>query len=163
MRELETRAAGEDVGPGSNRKKAGGHHGRTWQTRPRPEVDRVGSAWLIRKFIDSEAKFMFSSAAPPGGEVIAFDMVDVEFSHHGDRCTFETLIQRFAIDDKAARIIADLLSEPLKMFVLRRLIGQQIGRSLDLDGADLLEFSPDGDPRRVLASRQAVQQQKPRD
>ena len=42
-------------------------------------------------------------------------------------------------------------------------IGQQIGRGLDLDGADLLEFSPDGDPRRVLASRQAVKQQKPRD
>src|SRR5205807_9095016 len=64
---------------------------------------------------------------------------------------------------RIAAIIANLLSEPLKVFVLRRLIGEQIGRSLDLDGADLLEFSPDGDPRRVLASRQAVQQQKPRD
>src|SRR5438874_5843701 len=53
------------------------YRGRTWATRPRPEIDRVGSAWLIRKFIDPQAKFMFSSAAPPGGEAIAFDMVDV--------------------------------------------------------------------------------------
>src|SRR5207248_17005 len=68
------------------------YRGKTWVTRPRPEIDRVGSAWLIRKFIDPQAKFMFASAAPSSGEAIPFDMVDVEFSHHGDCCTFETLI-----------------------------------------------------------------------
>ena len=82
-----------------------------WVTRPRPEIDRVGSAWLIRKFIDPQAKFMFSSAPPSKGEAIAFDMVDVEFSHHGDNCTFETLLRRFAINDKTVRKIGEMIHD----------------------------------------------------
>src|SRR5438067_2085544 len=87
------------------------YRGKIWATRPRPEIDRVGSAWLISKFIDPEAKFMFASAAPSSGEAIPFDMVDVEFSHHGDCCTFETLIGRFAIDDKAVRKIGEMIHD----------------------------------------------------
>ena len=87
------------------------YRGKTWTTRPRPEIDRVGSAWLISKFIDAEAKFVFATTLPSSGEAIPFDMVDVEFSHHGDRCTFETLVQRFAIDDKAVRIIAEMIHD----------------------------------------------------
>jgi len=85
------------------------YRGKTWATRPRPEIDRIGSAWLIRKFIDPQAKFMFASPAP--SEAIPFDMVDVEFSHHGDCCTFETLIRRFAIDDKAVRKIGEMIHD----------------------------------------------------
>jgi len=66
---------------------------------------------LISKFIDPEAKFMFASAAPSSGEAIPFDMVDVEFSHHGDCCTFETLIRLFAIDDKAVRKIGEMIHD----------------------------------------------------
>jgi hypothetical protein len=84
------------------------YRGKRWQTRPRPEIDRVGSAWLIRKCIDPEAKFVFASDPPSPPGIIAFDMVDVEFSHHGDRCTFETLVRRFDIDDKAARKIGEM-------------------------------------------------------
>lgn len=87
------------------------YRGRTWQTRPRPEIDRVGSAWLIRKFIDSGARFVFATAAPSDSAIIPFDMVDMEFSHHGDRCTFETLIRRFAIEDKAVRKIAEMIHD----------------------------------------------------
>ena len=58
-------------------------------------------------------------------------------------------------------VIANLLSEPLKMFVLRRLIGKQVGRCLDLEGPDFLELSPDSDPGGVLLCRQAVEQKKP--
>src|SRR5437773_7149539 len=83
------------------------YRGRTWATRPRPEIDRVGSAWLISKFIDPKAKFAFTMTPSPAGEVIHFDMVDAEFSHHGDRCTFEMLLERFAIDDKALRRIGE--------------------------------------------------------
>src|SRR5712691_4479445 len=64
---------------------------KTWLTRPRPEIDRVGSAWLISKFIDPEAKFVFAPTAQAIPEAIPFDMLDAEFSHHGDCCTFETL------------------------------------------------------------------------
>jgi hypothetical protein len=87
------------------------YRGRIWQTRPRPEVDRVGSAWFIRKFIDPEAKFAFATAAPSDSAMIPFDMVDVEFSHQGDRCTFETLVRRFAIEDKTVRKIAEMIHD----------------------------------------------------
>jgi hypothetical protein len=87
------------------------YRGKTWLTRPRPEIDRVGSAWLIRRFIDPRAKFVFAAAVPPNREVIPFDMVDVEFSHHGEYCTFETLIRRFGIEDKAVRKIAEMIHD----------------------------------------------------
>jgi hypothetical protein len=87
------------------------YRGKTWTTRPRPEIDRVGSAWLIRKCIDPEASFVFSAKPPLKSEAIPFDMVDVEFSHHGDRCTFETFVQRFSIDDKSIRIIAEMIHD----------------------------------------------------
>jgi hypothetical protein len=82
---------------------------KTWLTRPRPEIDRVGSAWLIRKFIDPKAKFAFATAAKPGA--ISFDMLDAEFSHHGDDCTFETLLKRFAIRDKAVQKIGEMIHD----------------------------------------------------
>jgi hypothetical protein len=87
------------------------YRGKTWLTRPRPEIDRVGSAWLIRRFIDPRAKFIFAPAVPSNREVLPFDMVDVEFSHHGDFCTFETLIRRFGIEDKTIRKMAEMIHD----------------------------------------------------
>jgi hypothetical protein len=85
--------------------------GRTWLTRPRPEIDRVGSAWLILKFIDSGAKFAFASTPAAVPEAIPYDMFEVEFSHHADCCTFETLIERFGIRDRAVLRIAELIHD----------------------------------------------------
>jgi len=82
-----------------------------WLTRPRPEIDRVGSAWLIRKFIDVEAKFTFAETPTAQPAAIAYDMLDVEFSHHGDCCTFETLIDRFGMRDRAVRVLAELIHD----------------------------------------------------
>ena len=93
------------------RLEAKNYRGKTWLTRPRPEIDRVGSAWLIRRFIDPRAKFVFAAAVPANREIIPFDMVDVEFSHHGDCCTFETLIRRFGNEDKAVRKIAEMIHD----------------------------------------------------
>ena len=87
------------------------YRGKTWQTRPRPEIDRAGSAWLIRKFIDPQASFVFSSKLLSQPEIIPFDMVEAEFSHHGDACTFETLTKRFRIDDKAVRKIGEMIHD----------------------------------------------------
>ena len=87
------------------------YRGKIWQTRPRPEIDRVGSAWLIRKFIDPAAKFVFASASPSCSDTIPFDMLDAEFSHEGDRCTFETFVRRFAIDDTAVRKIGEMIHD----------------------------------------------------
>src|SRR5437762_11157280 len=84
---------------------------RDWLTRPRPEIARIASAWLIRRFIDPRAKFVFAAAVPSNREVLPFDMVDVEFSHHGDCCTFETLIRRFGIEDKAPKKIGEMIHD----------------------------------------------------
>ena len=91
--------------------EAKNYRGKIWLTRPRPEIDRVGSAWLIRKFIVPRAKFIFAASVPSNREVLPFDMVDVEFSHHGDYCTFETLIRRFGIEDKAVKKIAEMIHD----------------------------------------------------
>jgi hypothetical protein len=84
---------------------------RTWLTRPRPEIDRVGSAWLIRHFIDPEAKFVFGKTARKMPSAIPFDMLDVEFTHHGDDCTYETLLKRFGIEDTRARLIGEMIHD----------------------------------------------------
>lgn len=85
--------------------------GRTWLTRPRPEIDRVGSAWLIRKFIDPKARFVFNVDRGAHPEALAFDMVDADFTHHGEDCTFETLIKRFGIKDKTLGKIAEMVHD----------------------------------------------------
>jgi len=87
------------------------YHGKTWLTRLRPEIDRVGSAWLISKFIDPEAKFVFVPTVQAVPEAIPFDMLDAEFSHHGNNCTFETLTKRFAIVDKAVAKIGEMVHD----------------------------------------------------
>src|SRR5262249_35409589 len=74
------------------RLSAKNYRGNTWLTRPRPEIDRVGSAWLIRNFIDPEAKFVFATSIRKYPSAIPYDMLDVEFTHHGEDCTFETLL-----------------------------------------------------------------------
>jgi hypothetical protein len=84
---------------------------KTWVTRPRPEIDRVGSAWLIRKFIDPKAKFIFAKKIPANGRAISFDMLDADFSHRGDDCTFETLVKRFRIQDKMVRKMSEMIHD----------------------------------------------------
>ena len=87
------------------------YQGKTWLTRPRPEIDRVGSAWLIAKFIDRKPKFVFAPSADAVRGAIPFDMLDAEFSHHGNYCTFETLLRRFAISDKAVAKIGEMIHD----------------------------------------------------
>jgi hypothetical protein len=87
------------------------YQGKTWLTRPRPEIDRVGSAWLIARFIDRKPKFVFAPTADAIAGAIPFDMLDAEFSHHGNCCTFETLTRRFAISDKSLVKIAEMIHD----------------------------------------------------
>ena len=82
-----------------------------WVTRPRPEIDRVASAWLIRRFIDPQAKFVFAKNATAIPRALPFDFSEGEFSHHGDDCTFETLLVRFRIMDKALRKIGEMVHD----------------------------------------------------
>ena len=77
------------------------YHGRTWATRQRLWVDRVASAWLIRRFVDSEARFLWlSSPDECPADVLGFDFDGAAFSHIGDRVTFEVLVASFGLEDQ---------------------------------------------------------------
>jgi hypothetical protein len=87
--------------------------GRVWVTRQGVHVDRIASAWLIRRFIDSDAQFKFvrgKDHAPGRGE-LRFDMFDAEFTHEGDRCTFEVLLSRAGLENPALRAIGDIVHD----------------------------------------------------
>jgi len=93
------------------RLEAGKFVGKTWLTRPRPGIDRAGAAWLIRKFIDPKARFVFAMEPAKQPKALPFDMADAEFSHHGDDCTFETLVKRFGVADKAVLRMAEMVHD----------------------------------------------------
>ncbi|HEX3131882.1 MAG TPA: chromate resistance protein ChrB domain-containing protein, partial [Thermoanaerobaculia bacterium] len=82
------------------------YRGRTWVTRPRPHVDRLSSAWLIRRFIDPEAAIRYGE--PREGEV-SFDMPGAEFGHSGSLCTFETLLAAFHLEEPALQSLAAII------------------------------------------------------
>jgi len=85
--------------------------GRTWLTRPRPQIDRVGSAWLIRRFIDPKAAFVFAANPQDHSNAIPYDMFGVELSHHGEDCTFETLTKRFGLEDRAVLKMSEMVHD----------------------------------------------------
>lgn len=86
--------------------------GRTWVTRPGVKIDRMASAWFIRRFIDPKARFRFADPAAPKREgELRFDMVGGDFTHEKDRCTFETLVGRVGLPDKGVRAIAEIVHD----------------------------------------------------
>jgi len=85
--------------------------GRRWATRPRPHVDRIASAWLIKRFLDPAAEFVFAAADELPADAIPFDMAGVEFGHQGDHCTFETLLHRSGLRDRRLAAIAEIVHE----------------------------------------------------
>jgi hypothetical protein len=116
LRQLEERIAGPGRPQPSPAAEGSGkmavYQDRVWVTRPRPGVDRMASAWLIRRFIDRQARFGFApdrDAVPEQG--VPFDMFGVEFTHQGGGCTFETLCTVFGIDDRALSRIAAIVHD----------------------------------------------------
>jgi hypothetical protein len=97
-------AEGEDLGELT---------GRTWVTRAGVHVDRIASAWLIRRLVDPEARFKFVPAKGyvPGPGELRFDMFEAEFTHEGDRCTFEVLLGRLGLKEPALRAIAEIVHD----------------------------------------------------
>jgi hypothetical protein len=83
-----------------------------WATRAGVHIDRASSAWLIRRFIDSDAQFVFVGGPDDvPADVIPFDMRGVEFGHHGADCTFETLLRRHDLLDPVLWRIAAIVHE----------------------------------------------------
>jgi hypothetical protein len=116
LRQLEDRIAGPSRASAPAETDSSGKmasfQGRLWITRPRPGVDRLASAWLIRRFIDRQPRFGFAAdreLVPDHG--VPFDMFGVEFTHQGEGCTFETLCAVFGIDGPALSRIAAIVHD----------------------------------------------------
>lgn len=87
--------------------------GRKWVTRKGIYVDRIACVWLIKRFIDQNARFKFVSSNKyrPKKDELRFDMFEAEFTHEGDQCTFEVMVQRFRLDDPAFAPIAEIIHD----------------------------------------------------
>jgi len=109
---LEPSNTGDTMAAKQSAAAAGQYRNRLWVTRPLPGVDRMSSAWLIRRFVDAEAQFSFApdpKSAPAGA--VTFDMFGGEFTHRGQQCTFETLAAHFAIADPAVARLAEVVHD----------------------------------------------------
>jgi hypothetical protein len=83
-----------------------------WATRKGPHVDRTACAWLIGRFVDNDAEFVFvddPDEVPP--DATPFDMRGAELSHHGGECSFEAFLRRYELDDPALWAIARIVHE----------------------------------------------------
>jgi len=84
----------------------------TWATRRRLHVDRTASAWLIRRFVDRRARFLFVDDPDEIPEdAIAFDVKGAELSHRDGNCSFETILDRYGLDDPALRALGQIVHE----------------------------------------------------
>lgn len=111
LREETTDMAKPSPEPTADRMAA--HRGRAWVTRKSVQVDRIASAWLIRRFIDPDATFKFVPAkgyVPRQGE-LRFDMFEAEFTHQGDRCTFEVLLAHAGLKDPGLTAISEIVHD----------------------------------------------------
>ena len=86
--------------------------GRRWVTRRNLHIDRLASAWLIKQFIDKRPRFYFVADGETIEGAIPFDMFGAEFTHHGEDCTFETILKRFGLsENKGLREIAEIVHD----------------------------------------------------
>jgi hypothetical protein len=94
-------------------RKIGELAGKTWVTRQGVHIDRIGSAWLIARFIDPQAqlKFVSGKSYRPQPNELRFDMFEAEFTHEGDKCTFEGLLDHIGSKDPALRAIAEIIHD----------------------------------------------------
>jgi hypothetical protein len=122
--------------------------GRTWVTRRGIHVDRMASAWLIRRFIDPAARFTFVSGkgyAPAPGE-LRFDMFEAEYTHRADRCTFEVLLNEFALTDPALGPLAEIVHD---IDLKDDKFGREEARGIDRLIAGIAMAHPDDEQRLV--------------
>jgi hypothetical protein len=88
------------------------HQGRRWVTRRNLHIDRLASAWLIKQFIDKHPRFYFIAEGETVEGAIPFDMFGAEFTHHGEDCTFETMLKRFElVEMKGLSEIAEIVHD----------------------------------------------------
>jgi hypothetical protein len=113
LKELENIRSGQAFPGKTSREGFGDLVGKTWVTRSKIFVDRIACGWLIRRFVDKAAVFNFVTVAKyfPKPNEVRFDMFDGEYTHEGDRCTFEVMIQRLQIQDHALEPLAEVVHD----------------------------------------------------
>lgn len=106
--------------------------GKTWVTRRNVGVDRMATAWLVRRFIDPKARFRFveNAATPRKPNEIRFDIPGGDYTHEGNLCTFEVVLAVAALRDKALRAIADIVHD-IDLGGKRRKESAGIGKMID--------------------------------
>ena len=112
LAQIDERSTTRKRAPDDDSSEAPSYQARLWVTRPRPGVDRMASAWLIKRFIDADATFDFAAdrnLVPRNG--VPFDMYGVEFTHRGELCTFETLCDTFRLREPALTRIAGIVHD----------------------------------------------------
>jgi hypothetical protein len=124
-----------------------------WVTRERPKTDRIACPWLIRRFIDAEAEFLY---VPPGDVLavaeregaLSYDAPDARYMHRDGLCTFEVLVEEHGIEDPAVRLLArvvhgaDIAEDRDATLQSRGLLAVAEGfHLLDLDDHRQLELS----------------------
>jgi len=113
IKDLAARLSGQGFTGTNVKDKLDNLKGKIWVTRENLFVDRIACAWLIRRFIDNAAVFKFvdaTSYTPAPGE-LRFDMFAGEYTHEGDRCSFEVMIQRFQLQDRALVLLAEVIHD----------------------------------------------------
>ena len=117
-RDVAARLARLEKRPPSSKSAAGGSMkraslvGKTWATRRGIKVDRIASAWLVRRFVDRKARFRFIDPEEPARpRELRFDMVGGDFTHEADRCTFETLLAHAGLRDPALAEVAEIVHD----------------------------------------------------
>ncbi len=113
---------------------------RAWATRENIHIDRLCSAWLIRRFIDPQARFAFAPESNLPKDSILFDVFGVEFSHHGEDCTFETLLKSFQLKDKSLTTIGEIVHD---VDMKDRKFGRPESNGLDVVVRALSDFFKD--------------------
>jgi hypothetical protein len=83
--------------------------GRVWSTRPRPYVDRLACAWLIRRFVDSDASIVYTDTPPQ--DAVTFDLPDATFGHQAELCSFEVMVEAFGLDASGLQQIREIVHE----------------------------------------------------
>ncbi|MBX2806119.1 MAG: sulfurtransferase/chromate resistance protein [Hyphomicrobiales bacterium] len=108
------REAGEPLVPEAKIPRVAASDRTLWVTRHRPKIDRIACPWLIRRFVDPQARFLFVAPSEVRGvadrfEATPFDVEDVFWSHRGDRCTFDAMIEEFSLGTKALKRLATIV------------------------------------------------------
>ena len=113
IKDLAARLSGQASAPTVFKDGLDNLKGKIWVTRENLFVDRIACAWLIRRFVDNAAVFKFVDVTPytPVPGELRFDMFDGEYTHEGDRCTFEVMIQRFQLQDRTLVLLAEVVHD----------------------------------------------------